>query len=66
MSIALAILLDEHLQCDGCKEWKLSGFVDDDGWCDECEDKYLAYLAGTGPHPVGGGTGSLPHSFCCP
>ena len=42
MSIALATLLSDFAQCDECKEWVESGFVDDYGWCVDC-DKAESY-----------------------
>tara|TARA_B000000557_G_C20568116_1_gene356044 strand:- start:54 stop:245 length:192 start_codon:yes stop_codon:yes gene_type:complete len=38
MSIALVTLLSDFAQCDECKQWVESGFVDDYGWCSDCDE----------------------------
>ena len=32
--------MSDYAQCDECKQWMESGFVDDYGWCVECDSDY--------------------------
>ena len=36
--IALVTLLSDFAKCDECKQWVESGFVDDYGWCSDCDE----------------------------
>ena len=35
--IALVTLMSNYAQCDECKQWMEPGFVDDYGWCIDCD-----------------------------
>ncbi len=36
--IALVTLLSDFSKCDQCNQWVESGFVDDYGWCTDCDE----------------------------